>query len=222
MSRVTLASWIISLTSNASSRAAAEHVAVGDQLDDEDGRVADHVAAVAGELLLVGEDAALTREGLRRPDHPGGHRTDELADPLAHARVEGREDGVDVAAAVDEQQVDAVAVVAGEAIVDRRRRRQLAGGVEAGRETLELGRSGRRVRVEVLVGVEHPAVEVGDGRGARLLARAARRCWRRSCGRRGGGSARRTARAGSRRRASRGPGADGSRRGPASGGPGRA
>ena len=171
MSRVTLASWIISLTWKASSRAGSVHSRVADEIEDEDRRVADHVAAVEGELLLVDQHASLAGEGLGRPDHAGRHRTDELGDPPP-----------DVARGAS----------------DRRRRRACSGrraGGGRGRGRRGRGRPGsasgpaagpvskraanrsssapswRRVGKEVLVGVEHPAVEVGDGRRPGLVGR---------------------------------------------------
>ena len=86
-----------------------------DQLEREHGWVADHRAAVAGELILVPQDPALVCEGLLRPGHPVRHPADQLSRSGRGRAGERGEGAIDERATREEQEIDAVGLAAGAA-----------------------------------------------------------------------------------------------------------
>ncbi len=142
-----------------------------DELEQEHGGEADDDAAIPGQLLGPIQHAALLGERARGPDHPRGHVADELGDELTLALAERRVDLVDQPAALDQQEVGAVAVVPGRGGGERWRLRQRRRPVEASAEPGQLLDLGFGPGLQVLEGVEHPAVEVGHRRRPRGGAR---------------------------------------------------
>ena len=141
---------------------------VGYLAKGEKGRITDHVPAVESKLFLVLEHAALAFECGGGPGHSLGHRAHQIADLNLGFGLEGAENRIDQIAALDQQQVNAIALVAGQ----RGGQRGWARGpvvVEPFGEALQPGRAGLRVIDQVLVCVEHAAVQVSDRCRPRLF-----------------------------------------------------
>ena len=136
-------------------------VAITDLLQHEQHRIADHVPAVAGQLLFIQQHTTLGIESVPRPDHALGHRMDQTRDPFPGSRVQVTVDRIDQLDPVDEDPVDPLAV--GLRSAPRKGGRGVRGvRLEAIREVDQCGRGSRWLGDEVLVGIEGPAVEVGD------------------------------------------------------------
>jgi len=147
-------------------------IAHAEQANAEDNGIAQHVAAVLREVRGVRERAIGGRERRRRPAHAIGHVADEVADDAPRRLVERQEYLVDALRPADEEEMRAVAVIAVQCVVDGRRRlqRPAGDGPFVGESRGECGQRSlprRAIRDQVLIRVQHPAVEVGHGRAKR-------------------------------------------------------